>query len=330
MTFPKPNSLILATRTRYVTVFERLMKNAVLRHPDSKSVLIAIVDRVIDDLISNKPTIRPSTFRQYKASVLHVLNEFSKQPTLSDVRKVLIQSAIDRLAAEASTGSLRKSNKTSARKAKAFPARDAALVTRFLEHPGRRSVSAKPTLSAMRILGLLGARPVELASLRVATLGPGCAEVQIRNAKATNGRGLGEFRTIHFKGLTDQELAELQNWNATLAELGRKSTPQAAIKTLSRYFRDVVRRVLGKRPKYPALYSLRHQFAADAKASGCPPEEVSGLMGHGSDVTAMRSYGRRASGRGGMKAKASASEVAHVRRRAKTFKPGNGSKNGPR
>lgn len=47
------------------------------------------------------------------------------------------------------------------------------------------------------------------------------------------------------------------------------------------------------------LYSARHQFAADAKASGIGLVALAALMGHASIETAKRHYGRRMNGWGG-------------------------------
>jgi integrase len=74
----------------------------------------------------------------------------------------------------------------------------------------------------------------------------------------------------------------------------------------------------GRRTRWPTLYSLRHQIAADAKQSGGSKAEVAALMGHASDETAGRHYGRRVSGQRRLKVQPSAADVATVRPRART------------
>ena len=90
---------------------------------------------------------------------------------------------------------------------------------------------------------------------------------------------------------------------------------------LGSYMRYVTRRCLGNRSSYPTMYSLRHQFAADAKAC-FSREEVAALLGHGVDDTATNHYGRKTAAQGPIKVSPVASQVATVRRSRKAeFRP---------
>jgi integrase len=67
--------------------------------------------------------------------------------------------------------------------------------------------------------------------------------------------------------------------------------------------RAATRACFGKRKRYPTLYSLRHQFAANAKACGLTKAEIAALMGHASEDTAGRHYARRTTGHTGLNAR---------------------------
>jgi hypothetical protein len=61
-----------------------------------------------------------------------------------------------------------------------------------------------------------------------------------------------------------------------------------------------IRKKLGIREKI-TLYSARHQFIADAKASGLTLYEIAALVGHASIRTASEHYGKKKVGRRGRK-----------------------------
>ena len=262
-------------------------------------------------------------FRQYKAAVLHILTSLTKRPSVADRIPPTILSAIDQLEATSSDGCMRKSDRTSARKAKRLPRQDFEAIERDIRKKAHLSVLALPTLSAMTVLRLTGARPCELLSIEARSPAPGTIDVTIRNAKATNGRGLGEARSFQLRDVAEDEVAIVCGWPSTLDELVTRYAAKSPVADISKYFSRAARRALGKRRKYPTLYSLRHQFASDAKAAGLLPEEIAALMGHASDVTAIRHYGRRTSGQAGIKAYANPNSINKVRRKAKQFPSGN-------
>lgn len=60
------------------------------------------------------------------------------------------------------------------------------------------------------------------------------------------------------------------------------------------------------------LYSGRHQFSANAKKAGVPAIEIAAMMGHGSDETHVKSYGKRRVGKGGFTIQADPLDVERV------------------
>lgn len=330
MNFPKPVELSPETVKRYISVWTRRLTATELRHPELRGV--AIVVRVVDDLIESKPTITHNTYNQYKAASLFMLNAVIKRRPADDPALPIILSVIDRLTTTSSDGCIRKSDQTSALKAKRLPSRDLEAIERDIRERAHRLDLALPTIFAMTILRLTGARPCELLRIKSHCCDPGTVDVTIQNAKASNGRGLGKERSFQLRELTEDEVAAFIDWPGTLKELATRYSTEMPFAGLSKCFSRAARRALGKRRKYPTLYSLRHQFAADAKAAGLTPEEIAALMGHASDVTAMRHYGRRISGQGGFKAHANQASVAKVRRKAKSFQSpsyGEAAKTGP-
>jgi hypothetical protein len=167
----------------------------------------------------------------------------------------------------------------------------------------------------------------------------------VHNAKTTNGRGNGPTRTLILEGLSDAEMDALHEMvqlvdniqlgnilgldvsKAAQAKSRRTGKPmyrRITYPEVQEFLRDYLRRITRElwpnRKSWPTMYSLRHQVAADAKASGNSKAEVGALLGHGSDATAGKHYGRKRSGNKGMlKVRPIAAEVATVRTKARPF-----------
>ena len=73
------------------------------------------------------------------------------------------------------------------------------------------------------------------------------------------------------------------------------------------------------RERHPTLYSARHQFSANMKASGCKPEEIAALMGHAVDDTATTTYGKKVNGTRNIKPKVDEEEIKRVRKSTKSI-----------
>ena len=63
-----------------------------------------------------------------------------------------------------------------------------------------------------------------------------------------------------------------------------------------------------------SLYSLRHQFSANAKMSGFTREEIAALMGHVVDDTATVHYAKKRSGHSVCMVMADPEEVKRIRK----------------
>ncbi len=137
--------------------------------------------------------------------------------------------------------------------------------------------------------------------------------VFVRNAKATHGRGNGEYRTLFVPRsvfLMVQRAIELRD---RLMEFG------LTWKELQHRIRIRLYTVRQDVPQARniCLYSTRHQVIADAKSAGKSPAEIAAMVGHNSEDTNRRHYGKARVGRG----------VSHVLGAQGSAQPGHGQGN---
>jgi hypothetical protein len=115
------------------------------------------------------------------------------------------------------------------------------------------------------------------------------------NAKATNGRGNGAHRTIDLSGCRDETIAAVKR----MSEVGMQWLIDAEYDSMqsqcSQLLYSTCDRIFRTRPKVYALYSLRHQFVANAKTFH-DPASISAMCGHIVTDTAISSYGKKRSG----------------------------------
>jgi integrase len=244
----------------------------------------------INWLIDRKLNLSVSTWRQYKSAVIHtgVLLARQHQATVSDMEATLS------LAAEAQSGARPKGRATSANKLKRFPERDlAAILGRLQRSPSQYAPILIPFLHAGLLAGL---RPAEWAGAEIIEQ-PGFAFVlKIRNAKDTHDRAHGPYRHLRWRIIAKGGCEAI---TVTLSACGHASAEprgmDALSKGLQRLLRETCYALWPRRKRGYTLYDCRHDFAARAKLV-YEPAEVAALMGHASDETATRHYGRMQSG----------------------------------
>lgn len=182
--------------------------------------------------------------------------------------------------------------RTSAKKARRLEPRLLARV--------RAQLAARPTHTRWHVdLGLyvtsmFGARPNEW---RFAKLQGN--KLTFINAKTSQGRSHGPTREL-ILDCSPEDLERLQSWLNVVAQYASDDQQwrrfyQRVRKALYRANKKLNVRA---REKHIALYSARHQFAADQKATGRSKVEIAATMGHASPDTAGRHYGRRKHGSG--------------------------------
>ena len=235
----------------------------------------------------------PATLRQYKAAILFALKEHAE--AAGPGSDAVYRDAISELT-EFNSGMAGKATQTSARKPKKIPLENAIALLQAMA-PGRSLWARRAVHFFLAGIGT-GLRPVEWKS---ALLQEDGKTLLVQNAKTTQGRGNGKERLIPLP-----EEAGTDGW--------LRASIQSHYHTLKKWldegkefeeYRELCQRALNRtceqlwpnqtRNHY-TLYTGRHQFTANLKASGASRREVADRMGHRSTRTAGRHYGKKRSG----------------------------------
>lgn len=225
---------------------------------------------------------RPSSIRKYFAALTWAVDEGVARGELDDLSESIHR---DALACRPRPRPKTADPRTSAKKRKSF---DRAELHRVCTHLLKRGKIEDKLLVLLLVHGVfLGLRPSEYSD----------ADLQgsllvIRTRKATNGRGLGEFRELDLSDISYAELASLHRLieafgTANQGELGH------LLDRLGGRLRRACRRV-GVEPF--ALYTTRHQAVANMKAAGRTIAEMAAVLGHGGVRTSGKSYAGRSHG----------------------------------
>jgi hypothetical protein len=257
-------------------------------------------------LITQKGEWTRETWRQYKAATAFFLEELVRQH-----QDATAEEALETLLKTGTDGCMTKSTRTSGSKLKRFPVNDYRRIEQHLQgHPAPWNQDLRRWLTAGILTGL---RPREWGQT-LWTDRNGEPALEITNAKATNGRAHGVTRTLLLGNLTEAErvvirehVERAQVW-ANADQFAHFQRGVAA--TLGR----AVRSLWPRRAQRVTLYSARHQFSANAKASGFLPEELAAMMGHAVDITAARHYGRKVTGFEIVRVRPDPKEVERVRK----------------
>ncbi|UUA75140.1 hypothetical protein [Cellvibrio sp. QJXJ] len=147
-------------------------------------------------------------------------------------------------------------------------------------------------------------------------------KIVVQNAKATNGRAHGEFRTLLFPKLHPQEKEVLLDHYRSVEharDLGQFPLFQRQCSDKLRY---AGQKLWPSKRKRISLYSGRHQSMANGKASNLPANVIAAMHGHATDRTAGEHYGRKQFGVSGrVYMQVPADEVARVREIPSTWSP---------
>jgi integrase len=287
------------TRMRY----RRRVRN-LLRRYDEFVADLASIEKSADFtswLIDRRSSWMRASWRQNKAAVVSVFEErrnalrhrIAQAP--DDGRGLVaefsfLDDSLDRLSGATEAGCAASSRQTSACKAKRFPPIERARVAAALNSVRSRYA---PALDVHLTAGALtGLRPDEWRDvvLRIGEA-PGDMVLTVRNAKHDRERGHGEFRTLTWHGLDDESGEALRTWVAIAHAAEASGIYDVLMQGMGRLLHNIVRTLWPRKLRRPTLYSLRHEFAAVAKLM-FDPAEVAALMGHASDETATKHYGR--------------------------------------
>ena len=251
---------------------------------------------------------RSSTIRQYRSSLIfmgEILLEkgFIDEKELNDTKETLEHIEIE------NKKNLPK--RTSSFKQKSLKIKDLKLL-------GHELLSSKNKWGKLSYIWLYsgvltGLRPIEWTNAYIEKEDDTISLI-VKNAKNTNNRSHGEFRTINLDHLTEKQLNIVkQHLDASSKIKEQDDLWKQYYNGCSNLIRYHSRKIWKNKNRYPTLYSSRHQFSANLKASGCSKLEVATLMGHASDLTAQSHYGKKIHGTRGRKPKVNQKELKNVR-----------------
>lgn len=262
-------------------------------------------------------TLSTNTRRQYKAALTHWL-ECNDIQIDKRFWSELFRSSVTKKEVQQKYG-----KRTSAKKAKQMKQE----YLEVLEAKLIRSCSkvSDLTLWLLKASQTFGLRPVEWATAEYVVNAERILGVRVKNAKNSQGRSFGEYRTIwltHFHTELSAEILDaiicgqkiIEHFSETKNSLldseneeqevdSYQEQVQKELKACRALLRQINTRLENsgaiKSNQRITLYSARHQFAANAKKSGSMPIEIAAVMGHGALDTNEKYYGRKVNGKGG-------------------------------
>lgn len=250
----------------------------------------------IDWLISIRSTLRPATWRQYRAAVVHAMGQQQVLGRESFHARLMERINLpDRKALPA---------RTSSTKSKSLPNAD---MNALIQHLGARDGLWDRLTGQWLVFGMItGLRPGEWQSVKACPIENEMI-LRVANGKFDAQRAHGPERTIHvhippsMQDTLNEFIQTIQAEDFADVYEGCRIALWRATKAL-----------WPRRKKQITLYSARHQFSADAKSAGLAPEVIAALMGHAVTETHQTHYGKRRSGRGSVMVEAEAADVMRV------------------
>lgn len=181
--------------------------------------------------------------------------------------------------------------RTSRKKKKSFSTKEKKEL--FRELIKSKNKWAKPLIFWIEATIGTGLRPIEWRDAKYNEISN---SIIVKNAKNTNGRSHGEFRTINLNHLSKEEIASIKNHLKISSEINKNGKWDIYYQGCTNLLKYEARKLWPNKEKRPTLYSARHQFSANLKASNCKRNEVATLMGHKSEDTATTHYGKKIHG----------------------------------
>lgn len=284
----------LDTEVRYALVANRVLLR--FEKETDKSWRLSLPE-FLHWFYEKSPYWSKSTFRQYKASLRYFLDIYGTVDSAEEIREMSQRRVMPTKA------------RTSQLKDKKLSKKDLMSILSWLKSS---KSGYKDILAGWLFSGVItGVRPIEWHEARLIKNENGVFLV-IRNAKFSNSRSNGEYRTLNLSALEYSEIEAIQRHvdNCSILSEREFMRLQTSCSNLLYY---ATRRIFKGRKKFPTLYSARHQFSADAKQTMPGMSEVAALMGHASSSTATEHYGKRSNYQQLIKIVPMESEVATVR-----------------
>lgn len=230
---------------------------------------------------------RPNTWAQYRCSIRFIAELFLQ-------RKKINQEIYDKtcLILEKTKGGDKSelNPQTSSHKKKSFNPKEVKALEDFINQEDKKYRWGKATLAWVKASIFVGLRPVEWKNAKYSKLDNA---IIVKNAKSTNGRANGEYRSLSLKHLDKSEIDLILKHLDFAKRMNDNDNWDKYYQGCSNFIKYATRILWPHKERRPSLYSGRHQFSANMKASGCKRNEVAALMGHGTDETASQHYGKK-------------------------------------
>lgn len=302
------NTISIQTRDRYRRVVVNLRKQAAYKYNKMpEQITIPLLCR---HLIERHPFISASTWRSYRAAIFHVYGYGMERSVLNILNQI--------------PGGGKKPNLTpygARQKMKSFPD---LMLNETLRYLSTHQTKIGNALWLWLSVGIeTGLRPFEWYDAEIISLNHSL-HLKVKNAKNTNGRANGPYRHLNLDQVDPTTLGFIRAHLQVIQAIKISAGGHEAIghKKYNTYYSScrrrlkvVVRRLWPDRDKYPSLYSLRHQFIANAKADGFTLEEIAAMCGQASADTPSIHYGRKQNGtQGRVSVRPKKDEVLSVRK----------------
>lgn len=246
--------------------------------------------------IARRPSLSSATWRSYKQAVLYILSALEGAEAEEAVRIVEADSAWE---GEMSIKPQKRNpdavKRTSANKAKTIPFSDYEKLDAYLSLRAwsKHAQTLKDWLRAGLATGL---RPEEWQQCDVIEHGSQ-RYLFVLNAKSTNGRANGVSRTLNITDFTDETFYAVQRMAANGKEWFTEDTYDSVQSQCAQILYRANEAIWRRREATAyALYTCRHQFILNMRASNVPEEELSAMLGHLVTETQMEHYGKRGKG----------------------------------
>lgn len=303
---PQIEPIASETALQYIGRFQSICRRASLAlnlDPGARIDRVELVEWLIGAFASS---IKKSTWRFYRAAVIHVLDAEHTEDA---------GEALSILANHSPGGGFSKRSSRRIRR-KQLPKDDLAEICRELL--AAASDYGHLTATWLEVSRALGVRPVEVGTTRAETEEDGTPTVVVANAKTSQGRGLGKERRLSLSVFPEADRQRYLAFFDVMRGVHARGEYETTYASCRKLLHQVNLRLWPWRKSTYSLYSGRHQFSANAKEC-LDLVGVATLMGHASDVTAVRHYGKRRKGDGSLVPKVDESARDKVRL---SYRPG--------
>ena len=244
---------------------------------------------VAERLFKTASTLRPSSYRQYRAAIHQELRDLwdANRISLDEVEQIAASMILKRgPGAPSPYAPMRGRLRTSAGRAKSIAQHKAAALSRLAA--ARKSAAGRNLGDHFRFGPKFGLRNTEWfdAELEGTNLKVRCGKFSI-----PNGRGVAEYRTLSAQDLDAAELAGLAEFLKRLRSEMRAANGRGDLVLRRQGYLLRAIRGAAKAPRV-TLRTGRHQFTANMRSMGYSREEIAAALGHASADTPDDHYGK--------------------------------------